>query len=1312
MNGTNVGTMFVELLFDDSSVRKGSERASKTLRSFRSDVVDLAKSVDDQLTSAFKRFGAAVAAFGTASALIGAGFEKRMSEVAAVSQSTAEQMQALTDKARQIGETTAFSASQAADALISLARAGLTAEQVLAASRATTVLAGAGNIELAASADLVAATLAQFSLRATEAGRVADVFTTVTQKSRFSLGSLAEAMKYAGTTGSALSMSLEETTAAVAQFVDLGLDGSTAGTNFREAMLSLVNPTNKARESLADLGLTAEDVNPVVHGFAGVMQTLGDAGLDAAHAMDIIGLRAGANVAKIARGFADGSSKFDGLQRSLVESAGVAEQTYARMMDNVAGGFATLKSSVEELFLVVFDAIRGPLTRLMAALTDRVQGLSVVFRGLTDETDGALSAVGGGLLAILDAAIRLTPYLREIGALMLAALVVSRGVRYAAAAQELAKVVGVDLVGAFGRLGAVVLGLEALPGLLVGIGSAGIVAGVIALAAAFARLVTELTGSAEAARRLRADLDAVAAVQDSDRARAADLGRLLEAQQAEIRLRADRGEALDDEARALLRLDGAQAAVLERQGELVQVGDQLRRASALDAETRQDQARVLEAQAVEFDRLAGKVRDLAGYYQQAGVSTLFNDTVNAPLLASAGRAIGRTVESYQDLIEAGREFELRAERERDVRSKLLNGLALEAGERVKVAGLTGDQADQTNQLGQAYKDVAESEKDAATRLKEYIRVAGQAVRPGSNDLGSWLPTEAVTRDLAAGTAVVVERFGDLRATVDLANTAFAALDEQPGRVDAIGSALARLVAGPGRLALDAVAQLGDAIANVAQNLAGKAIGLVQGWFQAVIRGVAPLFAVGDFVTSAIEAQASAQDRLTQATQASAEAERELRRLRGAGDTSAEALQSAVDAARAARADLEAAQAQASLTTAELAQQEAAATAERIRSFVVAFADALPTLFDEITAQVPLVIDAIIAAIPRITDAVSAQVPVVLREIADAAPAVIRQFARATPILIRAILEEVPRLIDALTEGVVTVIESLPSLADAILDAVPAIIEAATAAIPVVTDALIEALIGIIEQVADNLEPIVFALAQSMATVVTAVIDGIPRIVQALIAAGPEIAEGFVTDFIDRLTNASWEDLFQMLTGMSLDVAEQMGNTILRILSLGLLGNGDSGKQLNLDANGIPVPTASGSATVEQGARPPESPADARRQGLEWLSNLFRGGRRRAASGIQWAPTTMAAVIEPGEAVVDAATNARRMAGYQLQGPAPLMPAGGGGNVEVTVALDGEVVDAAMFGAVDGGRMPRLRRALRGHGVKPGIGRGRWNPQSG
>ena len=150
-----------------------------------------------------------------------------------------KQLAIFEERARELGASTAFSATQASDAMIELARAGLSANDVIGAIGPALFLAGSSASSMSSATSLLAATMKQFDLSAADATRVSDVFTIAQQKSLFAMDSLTEAMKFGGTVGSAFGMSLEETTAALAQFRDLGVEGSMAGTQFRQAMIAL-----------------------------------------------------------------------------------------------------------------------------------------------------------------------------------------------------------------------------------------------------------------------------------------------------------------------------------------------------------------------------------------------------------------------------------------------------------------------------------------------------------------------------------------------------------------------------------------------------------------------------------------------------------------------------------------------------------------------------------------------------------------------------------------------------------------------------------------------------------------------------------------------------------------------------------------------------------------------------------------------------------------------------------------------------------------------------------------------------------------
>ena len=119
----------------------------------------------------------------------------------------------------------------------------------------------------------------QFTLDTSQATRIVDTLTLASQKSLFDIESLSVAMRYGGSVGKSLGVSLEETVAVMAAFRDLGLEGSMVGTRFRQGMLSLINPTKQGKQAIRDFGLNLEDVNPRIVGMVGALRNLGAAGL-------------------------------------------------------------------------------------------------------------------------------------------------------------------------------------------------------------------------------------------------------------------------------------------------------------------------------------------------------------------------------------------------------------------------------------------------------------------------------------------------------------------------------------------------------------------------------------------------------------------------------------------------------------------------------------------------------------------------------------------------------------------------------------------------------------------------------------------------------------------------------------------------------------------------------------------------------------------------------------------------------------------------------------------------------------------------
>lgn len=387
-----IGELFIELGLRDADFGKGMKEAERGVQQLQKASTQMAQVLDRTVVRAFQAATVAAAAFGAATLKVGAEFEQAITQVGAIAGATEAGFASLEGKARQLGATTMFSATEAATAMQDLARAGLSVNEILDASGPALLLAGSAGADMGQATKITAATLAQFGLQASDAGRISDVFSTALRKSLFDMESLTEAMKYAGTVGAGFGYSLEQTTAAVAMFRNLGLEGSMAGTNLRMALAAAAKPTAAAEKVLNKLGLTVQDVNPELHSFDEIMRAVGAAGMSTAEAIAVFGKRAGANVAQIARQFATGQTDFYDLLGALEDSAGSTEQLYGQMTNTVFAQSKIVLSALQELMLGTFDTFRGPLRDLLSELADTIAYVAQVFQRSSGEIAGGFEA--------------------------------------------------------------------------------------------------------------------------------------------------------------------------------------------------------------------------------------------------------------------------------------------------------------------------------------------------------------------------------------------------------------------------------------------------------------------------------------------------------------------------------------------------------------------------------------------------------------------------------------------------------------------------------------------------------------------------------------------------------------------------------------------------------------------------------------------------------------------------------------------------------------------------------------------------------
>ena len=269
---------------------RGLTRAKGQMDSFAS---GLRKNEQD-----FRKTGISLTAMGAAGAVAFglaaktfAGFEQALANAGAVSGATAQQMEEMSRVARELGRTTKFSATQAADALSFLAMAGFSVAESTKALPGVLQLAAAAQIDLGRAADITSNILSGYGFEVSQLARVNDVLTKAFTSANTNLEQLGEAMKFAGPVASAAGVAFEEATAALALMGDAGIQASMAGTTLRGAMARMLSPTSEAADIMERLGLSFKDASGNLLPLTEIIQRLERVGVSAGDALDLFGLQ-------------------------------------------------------------------------------------------------------------------------------------------------------------------------------------------------------------------------------------------------------------------------------------------------------------------------------------------------------------------------------------------------------------------------------------------------------------------------------------------------------------------------------------------------------------------------------------------------------------------------------------------------------------------------------------------------------------------------------------------------------------------------------------------------------------------------------------------------------------------------------------------------------------------------------------------------------------------------------------------------------------------------------------------------------------
>jgi len=297
-------------------------------------------------------------------------FELTMRTLKGVSGATEEQFRKLNETAREMGATTQFSAKEAGEGLLFLARAGFSAEEAISALPSTLDLAVTGMLDLGTAADIASNVLAQFGLGVNETERVIDTLTNTANSANTTVGQLAEAMKSAGPIAGALGQSVETTAAAIGILGNSGIQASLAGTNLRGVMAALLKTTDGAEATMRQMGLALDDVDPAKRGLPEIFKRFGDANLTAAQAVEIFGRRNAAAALILSKN----NKALEELTMANEAAKGTTKELAAEMRDTLSGSLKGLNSAFEEMLLSAGDS------GLLAVFRDTVDVVADVIR--------------------------------------------------------------------------------------------------------------------------------------------------------------------------------------------------------------------------------------------------------------------------------------------------------------------------------------------------------------------------------------------------------------------------------------------------------------------------------------------------------------------------------------------------------------------------------------------------------------------------------------------------------------------------------------------------------------------------------------------------------------------------------------------------------------------------------------------------------------------------------------------------------------------------------------------------------------------
>ncbi|HOG47790.1 MAG TPA: phage tail tape measure protein, partial [Anaerolineae bacterium] len=404
---TEVGKLYVQFDADGRPYIQGLQQIDARTKAFQRDQQTafgkLGTAIKHKLGLGMAAGAAAVVAGGTliTKSLIktAASYEYEMSRIKAVTNATTAEMKALDAIALKLGKDTVFSANEAAQGINELAKAGVSVADILGGGiSGTLALAAAGELEVAAAAEVASNAMNIFGLTGKDVGMVADTLAAAANASSLEVSDLAYSMKYAGPVAQSLGIPFQQLVAILAELGNQGIRGEQAGAGLASMLQALTAPTDAATRQLEQYGIAIYDAESNMRSMPDILGDMNAAlnNLDDESRMTFVQAVFGkGSDSAIALKLIEGGSKALEEMTKTVSKQGEAARVSAEKMDNFRGSMEELRGSVETLTIKVGTPMINALRPFVDKLSEGVDWAADFYDGLQNLSGWEGADLGG-----------------------------------------------------------------------------------------------------------------------------------------------------------------------------------------------------------------------------------------------------------------------------------------------------------------------------------------------------------------------------------------------------------------------------------------------------------------------------------------------------------------------------------------------------------------------------------------------------------------------------------------------------------------------------------------------------------------------------------------------------------------------------------------------------------------------------------------------------------------------------------------------------------------------------------------------------